>query len=103
MKRSHSCDQTQRTLGGDGVVVLSRDQILAQAVLFFLAGVDTSANTLAMSAYHLALNQEVQARLVEEIDQALLTHVSARTAHETAVSQGFAPLRLVTIECPTTS
>ncbi|KAM7296458.1 cytochrome P450 3A16 [Ixodes scapularis] len=54
--------------------VLSRDQILAQAVLFFLAGVDTSANTLAMSAYHLALNQDVQARLVEEIDQALLTH-----------------------------
>ncbi|EEC13069.1 cytochrome P450, putative [Ixodes scapularis] len=53
---------------------VKQDQILAQAVLFFLAGVDTSANTLAMSAYHLALNQDVQARLVEEIDQVLLTH-----------------------------
>ncbi|CAN7985068.1 unnamed protein product, partial [Ixodes hexagonus] len=54
--------------------VLSRDRILSQAVLFFLAGVDTSATTLAMSAYHLALNQDVQAQLVEEIDQAIRTH-----------------------------
>ncbi|KAK3704538.1 hypothetical protein QZH41_006326 [Actinostola sp. cb2023] len=47
----------------DGSAKLDDDQMISQSVTFLLAGHETSNNTLAMSAYHLALNPDVQERL----------------------------------------
>ncbi|XP_064459313.1 uncharacterized protein LOC135369726 [Ornithodoros turicata] len=46
---------------------LSKEKILAQAVLFFVAGFDTSSNALAMTLYYLAHNQDIQKRLADEV------------------------------------
>ncbi|XP_077551300.1 cytochrome P450 3A16-like isoform X2 [Haemaphysalis longicornis] len=54
--------------------VLSKDQVLAQAVLFFVAGYDTTTNAMSMAVYHLAHNRHAQARLIREIEDALAKH-----------------------------
>ncbi|XP_023230206.1 cytochrome P450 3A8-like [Centruroides sculpturatus] len=48
--------------------VLSLDEIVAQCILFILAGYHTTTNTLILTAYNLALNEDCQQRLIEEID-----------------------------------
>lgn len=45
------------------------DDLTAQCVLFFLAGFDTTSNHLSFVAYELAMNPDVQDRLIEEIDE----------------------------------
>lgn len=40
---------------------------MANAILFFIAGYDTTANTLSYLFYELALNQEVQEKVCEVI------------------------------------
>ncbi len=47
---------------------MTRVEAIAQSFLFFLAGFDTIANTLSFLAYNLAMNPEVQDKLMEEID-----------------------------------
>ncbi len=54
--------------GEGGVIKLSNDQIIAQSTGFLLAGYETTANTLAYTAYLLALHPQVQERLQREID-----------------------------------
>jgi len=39
-------------------------------VVFFLAGYETTANTLSSTVYHLAKNPQIQEELFEELDQA---------------------------------
>ncbi|CAG7709903.1 unnamed protein product [Allacma fusca] len=51
----------------DLAVVLDDDNIVAQALLFFSAGFDTVQNALTFAAYELAVNQDVQERLAEEV------------------------------------
>jgi len=46
---------------------LDDDEILAQAWLFFIAGYETTATTLTFCSYELALNQECQQKLYDEI------------------------------------
>ncbi|EDW74205.1 uncharacterized protein Dwil_GK19397 [Drosophila willistoni] len=46
---------------------LSFEQITAQALMFFLAGFDTSSTTMSFCLYELALNPTVQERLRQEI------------------------------------
>ena len=41
---------------------------MAQSLLFFLAGYETTATTLSFVGYCLATNQDCQERLIEEID-----------------------------------
>ena len=41
---------------------------MAQSMLFFLAGYETTATTLSFAAYSLATNPECQCRLLQEID-----------------------------------
>ena len=48
--------------------VLSDEQIVSHSVTFLLAGYETTANTLAYTAYLLALNPHIQERLQQEID-----------------------------------
>lgn len=46
---------------------ITNDEIIAQCVLFFLAGFDTTATTITLTCYYLATNPEKQQRLYEEI------------------------------------
>ena len=46
---------------------LTKDEIIAQCLMFFLAGYETAATSIAFLLYSLALNPEVQENLCEEI------------------------------------
>ena len=46
---------------------LTHDEIVAQGLLFFLAGFETTANTLALLGYNLARHPECQEKLYQEI------------------------------------
>ncbi len=48
---------------------LTDNDILAEMVLFMLAGYDTSSNILGLTCYNLAVFPETQDRIVEEINQ----------------------------------
>ncbi|KAG8176928.1 hypothetical protein JTE90_018711 [Oedothorax gibbosus] len=50
---------------------LSMDELVAQCVIFFIAGYDTTASTLSVATYFLALNPDVQEKLRAEVDEAL--------------------------------
>lgn len=56
---------------------LSHEEILAQSILFFLGGYETTANTLSLFGYCLAINPDVQERLIEEIDEVMKDNVCA--------------------------
>ena len=47
---------------------LTNGEIAAHCIVFLLAGYETTANTLAFTAYLLATNPEVQDKLCDEID-----------------------------------
>lgn len=53
---------------------LTEDEALAQCVVFFLAGQDTTSSTLACAAYLLALNPDAQEQLRKEVDDCFATH-----------------------------
>ncbi|CAH0595500.1 unnamed protein product [Chrysodeixis includens] len=44
------------------------DLLVAQCIMFFAAGFETSATTISFTLYELAKNQEAQNRVIEEID-----------------------------------
>ncbi|CAL1290445.1 unnamed protein product [Larinioides sclopetarius] len=46
---------------------LSLDELVAQCVIFFLAGYDTTSSTLSLATYELALNPDVQEKVYQEI------------------------------------
>ncbi|GIY30714.1 cytochrome P450 3A29 [Caerostris extrusa] len=46
---------------------MSLNELVAQCVIFFLAGYETTASTLAFSTYLLALHPDVQEKLYEEL------------------------------------
>jgi cytochrome P450 len=50
---------------------LTEELVIAQGVIFFAAGFETTANTLSTLSYHLALNPDIQERIYEEIQEAL--------------------------------
>ncbi|CAB1322960.1 unnamed protein product [Coregonus sp. 'balchen'] len=49
--------------------MMSEDEIVGQAFVFFLAGYETSSNTLAFTCYLLALHPECQSKLQAEVDE----------------------------------
>jgi cytochrome P450 len=53
---------------------LSEDELLAQCILFFFVGYETTASTLTFMAYALALNAEWQDKLIAEVDEAFQKH-----------------------------
>lgn len=44
------------------------DDLTAQCLIFFFAGFDTASTLLCFIGHELAVNQDVQTRLVEEVD-----------------------------------
>lgn len=50
---------------------ITDDLITGQALVFFIAGFETSATTMAFMSYLLAVNQDVQSKLQKEIDEVL--------------------------------
>ena len=64
---------------GKQVSKLSEDEVLAQSYTFILAGYETTSNTLSYVTYCLALNPEVQEKLIKEIDDAVGDNVSTKS------------------------
>ena len=54
-----------------GLSKLTDEEIIGQCQIFLFAGYETSSNTLAYITYQLALNQNVQDKLREEIKEAV--------------------------------
>ena len=46
---------------------LTENELIAQMIIFLLAGYDTSSNVLCLTCYHLALYPEVQDKVYEEV------------------------------------
>ena len=55
---------------------LSEGEILAQSLLFFLAGYDTTSMAISFLCYNLAVHTDCQDKLIEEIDSVMQGHVS---------------------------
>jgi len=51
------------------ILDLTDSLITSQAFVFFIAGFETSSTTISHALYELALNQEIQDKLREEIDE----------------------------------
>jgi cytochrome P450 family 6 len=57
----------------------------AQAFVFFIGGFETSSTTMQFALYELALNQEIQDRLREDVNNVLEKHdgiISYESLHE---------------------
>ncbi|CAG0888447.1 unnamed protein product [Darwinula stevensoni] len=66
-QKENEADPTKSTFFTDEVMI-------AQMVLFFLAGYDTTATTLTMATYYLALNPEAQDKALAEIEEKMALH-----------------------------
>ena len=70
----------------EGVSRLTDDEVVAQSVVFLMAGYETSSNTLSFTLYHLAVNPGVQDKLRSEINEAIETNSRKKTLYEIAHS-----------------
>ncbi|KAL3207273.1 hypothetical protein MRX96_052704, partial [Rhipicephalus microplus] len=50
---------------------MTLEEITAQGVVFFIAGVESVSIALTVTAYYLALNRDSQDRVIAEVDKAL--------------------------------
>ncbi|XP_071646418.1 cytochrome P450 6a8-like [Temnothorax longispinosus] len=57
-----------------GDINLTDNLIASQAFVFFIAGFETSSTTISHALYELALNQNIQDKLREEIDEVYTKH-----------------------------
>jgi len=67
---------------------VSEEQVTGQGIIFFVAGFETTANTLTTLCYHLVKNPDVLETLQEEIDNMLLENEN-RIDHETVSSMPY--------------
>jgi cytochrome P450 family 6 len=58
----------------DGHLRITDDLLAAQAFIFYAGGYETSASTVSFLLHELALNQEIQERAVNEINEVLARH-----------------------------
>ncbi|XP_035688030.1 cytochrome P450 3A8-like isoform X2 [Branchiostoma floridae] len=50
---------------------LTKDDVVSNGIVFFLAGYDTTATTMAFALYNLAINQEAQDKVIQELDEVM--------------------------------
>ncbi|XP_065298935.2 cytochrome P450 3A24-like isoform X1 [Dermacentor albipictus] len=67
-------DMESKSNGAPSSKVLTEDEALAQCVLFFVGGQETTASTVAFAAHLLATHPEVQDKLRREVDDCISTH-----------------------------
>lgn len=60
------CDDNQK--------VMTINEIAAQVFVFFAAGFETTSSTLSLCLFELAKNQDIQKRVIDEIDKVLATN-----------------------------
>jgi cytochrome P450 family 3 subfamily A len=62
---------------------ITHEEIVAQGLLFFVAGYETTANTLSLFAYCMAVNSDCQDKLIAEVDEVMKgqDHVTYDLAH----------------------
>uniref|UniRef100_T1J9R2 Cytochrome P450 n=1 Tax=Strigamia maritima TaxID=126957 RepID=T1J9R2_STRMM len=87
----HEFHKNRKTMGQ----ALSREIVVAQTILFILAGHESTANTLNFLAYELAQNQDVQEKLIKEVDE-VMTHSKGKLLYEGVASMQY--LDMVTLE-----
>lgn len=58
----------------EGALDFTMDELAAQAFIFYLAGFETSSTTTSNALYELAVNQDIQDKLREEINEVLHRH-----------------------------
>ena len=56
---------------------LTDEEVMSQSLTFIAAGYETTANLLTYTAYLLALNPDIQDRLIDEIKKYLTEHPDA--------------------------
>jgi cytochrome P450/NADPH-cytochrome P450 reductase len=89
---------------------LSDQNIRDQIVTFLIAGHDTTANTLAWTLYELARNPDIQAKVLQEIANAGITHDKLPTVEQISslkylgrvlkeTLRCYSPLRILTKYC----
>ncbi|KAI9293177.1 cytochrome P450 [Neoconidiobolus thromboides FSU 785] len=59
--------KANRDITEDGKPLLSKEEMIDDAVIFFVAGHDTTANTLAFIMYYLSKHQDIQQKAREEV------------------------------------
>lgn len=69
IERTDSSVVEDFTVSKRGKLDLSLDDITSQALIFFFAGFETVAAVMCFVAYELAVNSNIQTRLIEELDE----------------------------------
>lgn len=69
-------------------VKITDDLLVAQAIIFFIAGFDTMSTILSFCVYELAMNLDVQQKLHEEIDEAF-TENNGKVSYEEIVKMKY--------------
>lgn len=68
---THEKDAKLKDGEGSGKIDFTDDLIIAQCLLFILGGFDTVESALIFAMYELAVNQDVQEKLLEELEKSL--------------------------------
>ncbi|XP_075675795.1 cytochrome P450 3A31-like [Dermatophagoides pteronyssinus] len=71
LEAEHELENQQQKINNNEKTIkyMNNDEIIAQCVLFFLAGYETTATTITMALYYLALNPDKQQVCYEEVNR----------------------------------
>ncbi len=96
--------------------VLHADEVVANVVLFMVAGYETTSTALAYSTYVLATQPEIQEKLIEEMNKTVWNNNQVEEAYDIASNLSYLDMfvrevlriypivtRLIARECNTTT